>query len=70
MDNVTVAFDLKARKAVPLFDYFRESAERYLEGASQAQPSANGGGRAAPMTSSRAGASDSRCSSPQRLATN
>ena len=33
MENVTVAFDLKARKAVPLFPYFREAAERYLEAA-------------------------------------
>ena len=31
MENVTVAFDLKARKAVPLFDNFRKAAERYLE---------------------------------------
>ena len=31
MENITVAFDLKARKAVPLFPYFREAAERYLE---------------------------------------
>ena len=31
MENVTVAFDLKARKAVPLFDYFRKGAERRLE---------------------------------------
>jgi len=31
MENITVTFDLKARKAVPLFDYFRVAAERYLE---------------------------------------
>ncbi len=31
MENITVAFDLRARKAVPLFDYFRASAERYIE---------------------------------------
>ena len=30
MENVTVTFDLKARKAVPLFDYFRKAAEQYL----------------------------------------
>jgi len=31
MENITVTFDLKARKAVPLFDYFRSAAEKYLE---------------------------------------
>jgi len=31
MENITVTFDLKARKAVPLFPYFRKAAERYLE---------------------------------------
>ncbi len=35
MENITVAFDLKARKAVPLFPYFREGAERYLEAAAR-----------------------------------
>ena len=30
MENVTVTFDLTARKAVPLFDYFRNTAEQYL----------------------------------------
>lgn len=29
-ENVTVAFDLQARIAVPLFDYFRKAAERVL----------------------------------------
>ncbi len=33
MENVTVAFDLNARVAVPLFDYFRSAAERFLEDA-------------------------------------
>jgi len=31
MENVTVTFDLNERKAVPLFDNFRKSAEKYLE---------------------------------------
>ena len=31
MENITVAFDLNARKAIPLFAEFRENAERYLE---------------------------------------
>jgi acyl-CoA thioester hydrolase len=30
MENITVTFDLNARKAVPLFDHFRKSAEQYL----------------------------------------
>ena len=30
MENITVTFDLNTRKAVPLFDYFRTSAERFL----------------------------------------
>jgi hypothetical protein len=30
MENITVTFDLNARKAVPLFDYLRKSAEQYL----------------------------------------
>ncbi len=40
MENISVAFDLQTRKAVPLFDYFRKAAEKYLEVVSQAQPSA------------------------------
>jgi acyl-CoA thioester hydrolase len=31
MENITVCFDLNARRAVPLFDYFRSDAEKYLE---------------------------------------
>ena len=31
MENVTVTFDLNERKAVPLFDEFRQAAEKYLE---------------------------------------
>jgi acyl-CoA thioesterase FadM len=31
MENVTVTFDLKARKSVPLFDSFRSAAEYDLE---------------------------------------
>jgi len=31
MENVTVTFDLNARKAVPIFDNFRSAAERFLE---------------------------------------
>ena len=30
MENVTVTFDLNARKAVLLFDYFRKAAELCL----------------------------------------
>ncbi len=30
MENVTVTFDLKARKAVPLYDDFKNSAQQYL----------------------------------------
>ena len=35
MENISVAFDLQTRKAVPLFDYFRKSAEYYLESISR-----------------------------------
>ncbi len=31
MENISVAFDLKQRKAVPLFESFRKAAESYLE---------------------------------------
>jgi len=31
MENITVTFDLKARKAVPLYGSFRSAAELYLE---------------------------------------
>ena len=31
MENTTVAFDLKTRRAVPLFDHFRRASERYLD---------------------------------------
>ncbi len=31
MENITIAFDLQARKAVPLFESFRKSAQRYLD---------------------------------------
>jgi len=33
MENVTVTFDLNARKAVPLFGYFRKATEKYLPAA-------------------------------------
>lgn len=31
MENTTVAFNLKTRRAVPLFDDFRSASERYLD---------------------------------------